>query len=178
MKVQGLFRSGWILLGTCAFLVVGVPFGSARLGAGELSRRSLDSGWEFRAVGDVEKAEARQWHPAQVTGVVQTDLLRTKLIPDPFYRDNEARLQWIGLADWEYRTTFSLDGSTLAREHVDLVFEGLDTFADVYVNDNPVLHSDNMFRHWRIPAKPLLKQGDNTLRVEIEGLGALENPVA
>jgi beta-mannosidase len=53
----------------------------------------------------------------------------------------------------------------IAHEHVDLVFEGLDTFADVYVNDQAVLHTDNMFRRWRLPAKGLLKAGPNTLRV-------------
>jgi beta-mannosidase len=165
MKFNGLFRSGRMSAGACVVLVVALVFGSMRLEAAEPSSRSIDSGWEFHAAGDVEKAEAKDWHPAQVPGVVQTDLLRNQLIPDPFYRDNESRLQWIGLTDWEYRTRLTIDAATLAGEHIDLVFEGLDTFADVYVNEQAVLHTDNMFRHWRIPAKPLLKQGDNTLRV-------------
>jgi beta-mannosidase len=100
-----------------------------------------------------------------VPGVVQTDLLSNKLIADPFYADNESRLQWIGLSDWEYRTTFQVDAETLRREHVDLIFEGLDTFAEVFLNDQPVLNADNMFRRWRISARPLLKPGENTLRV-------------
>src|ERR1700758_4935321 len=128
MKFNGLFRSGRMSAGACVVLVVALVFGSMRLEAAEASSRSIDSGWEFHAAGDVEKAEAKDWHPAQVPGVVQTDLLRNQLIPDPFYRDNESRLQWIGLTDWEYRTTFQVDASTLKREHVDLVFDGLDTF--------------------------------------------------
>ena len=52
-----------------------------------------------------------------------------------------------------------------AHEHLDLVFEGLDTFADVYLNEQAILHADNMFRRWRIPAKALLKPGSNTLRI-------------
>jgi len=75
---------------------------------------------------------------AQVPGVVQTDLLNSKLIPDPFDRDNEFHLQWIGLADWEYQTTFQLDAAALAHDHLDLVFDGLDTFADVYLNDQAI----------------------------------------
>ena len=98
-------------------------------------------------------------------GVVQTDLLAAHLIPDPFYGDNESRLQWIGLTDWEYRTTFQVDASTLKREHIDLVFDGLDTFAEVFVNDQQVLTADNMFRRWRVPVRPLLKPGPNTLRI-------------
>ena len=58
-----------------------------------------------------------------------------------------------------------MDAAALAREHIDLVFEGLDTFADVYLNDQAILHADNMFRRWRIPAKAALKPGANTLRI-------------
>src|SRR6195256_4250034 len=132
-------------------------FVASPLRAAELGSRDLDSGWQFRIVGKSDQAaaqaELQQWHPAQVPGVVQTDLLQNRLIEDPFYRDNESRLQWIGASDWEYQTTFQIEAGELAREHVDLVFEGLDTFADVYVNDHAALEADNMFRRWRIAAK-------------------------
>ncbi len=133
--------------------------------ASQPSSRSLDSGWEFRVLGDSGRPELSQWHPAQVPGVVQTDLLRNKLVPEPFYRDNESRLQWIGRLDWEYHTTFDADAATLARRHVDLVFEGLDTFAEVYLNDQLILKADNMFRSWRVPVKANLKSGANNLRI-------------
>ena len=133
--------------------------------AAQAASRILEAKWEFRAASDTDRAQMKEWHPAQVPGVVQTDLLRDGLIPDPFYQDNDTRLQWIGLTDWEYRTTFDADAATLAHDHVDLVFEGLDTYADVYLNDQAVLHCDNMFRRWRVSAKTLLKAGPNTLRV-------------
>jgi beta-mannosidase len=135
------------------------------LEASEPSSRPLDAGWQFRAVANADRSDVKEWHPAQVPGVVQTDLLHSGLIPDPFDRDNEFRLQWIGLADWEYQTSFQVDAAALAHEHLDLVFDGLDTFADVYLNEQAILHADNMFRHWRIPARRLLKPGPNTLRV-------------
>ncbi len=136
--------------------------------ASEPNDRIIDSGWKFRVVassGTADHAGIQDWHAAQVPGVVQTDLLQNKLIPDPFYQDNEARLQWISLADWEYQTSFDVDAATLAHEHVDLVFDGLDTFADVYLNDKQVLAADNMFRRWRVDAKSALKVGSNTLRI-------------
>jgi beta-mannosidase len=154
----------FILLSFCCF-------SSSRVKADESSSRALNSDWQFRAIGTVDASananlsDIKQWHPAQVPGVVHTDLLKNGLIPDPFDRDNEYRLQWIGLTDWEYQTVFQADAASLAHDHVDLVFEGLDTFADVYLNDQPILHADNMFRHWRIAAKPLLKPGPNTLRI-------------
>lgn len=133
--------------------------------AAEPASRTLDSGWQFRASGNVDRDELKQWRLAQVPGVIHTDLLRHNLIPDPFDRDNEFHLQWVGLADWEYQTSFDLSTSELAREHLDLIFEGLDTFADVYLNDQPILQADNMFRRWRVPAKGLLKPGSNSLRI-------------
>jgi beta-mannosidase len=142
------------------FLLVALP-----LQADQFSAQSLTSNWQFRAIGNSDNSDAKQWHPAQVPGVVQTDLLNNHLIPDPFDRDNEFRLQWIGLTDWEYQTVFQADATTLGHDHVDLVFDGLDTFADVYLNDQPILHANNMFRHWRISVQSLLKPGPNTLRI-------------
>jgi len=119
----------------------------------------IDSGWQFREVGKTE------WYNATVPGCVHTDLLANKLIDDPFYRDNEKKQQWIDKKDWEYRTTFKVTAQTLARENVELVFEGLDTYAGVYLNEQVVLKADNMFRTWRVNAKPALKTGENTLRI-------------
>jgi beta-mannosidase len=119
----------------------------------------LDSGWTFRQVGKDE------WHKAKVPGSVHTDLLANKLIEDPFYRDNEPKLQWVGKTGWEYRTTFDVPAALLARRNVELIFEGLDTYATVFLNERQVLEADNMFRTWRVDARQNLKAGANTLRV-------------
>jgi beta-mannosidase len=119
----------------------------------------LDAGWRFREAGKGE------WHPASVPGCVHTDLLADRLIEDPFYRDNEQKLQWIGKTDWEYETTFTAPPSVLKRRNVELVFEGLDTYADVFLNGQLLLRADNMFRTWRVDCKAALRPGENTLRV-------------
>ena len=137
------------------------------------NKRSLNSGWEFHQLlsGPVVQAatpspnDASQWHPAVVPGCVHLDLLRNKLIPDPFYRDNEAKLQWIENADWEYRTTVQATPALLAQKNIELVFEGLDAYAKVYLNDKLILTADNMFREWRVSVKSDLKPGANSLRV-------------
>jgi len=126
---------------------------------------NLNSGWRFRVLATENQELTREWLPATVPGVVQTDLLANKLIPDPFYRDNESRLQWIGLSDWEYGTSFEASAALLGRAHVELVFAGLDTYAEVFLNDQPVLTADNMFREWRVDIKSYLKSGQNSLRV-------------
>jgi beta-mannosidase len=126
----------------------------------------LNTGWQFRL------AEAKpgapidtNWRPAKVPGDVHLDLIANKLISDPFYRDNEAKLQWIGQQAWEYQTTIEATRAMLARKHIDLVFAGLDTYAQVYLNDHLLLTADNMFRQWQADAKPYLKSGPNQLRI-------------
>lgn len=144
--------------------------------AASLATQSLDAGWQFRlAPGDRHAAEhpqAAQWLPATVPGTVQTDLMTARLAADPYAGDNEAKIQWVGLADWQYRSSFTVDAATLARRHVELVFDGLDTFADVTLNGHKLLAADNMFRRWRIPAKAWLHAGANTLEV------TLHSPIA
>ena len=126
---------------------------------------ALDHGWQFRQItAGVEQGES-DWLPATVPGDVHLDLLANKKIPDPFFRDNEAKLQWIELVSWEYRLSFDVTPALLARSNVDLVFDGLDAAAEVSVNGAKVLSADNSFRVWRVPAKAHLHAGKNLLRV-------------
>lgn len=156
------------LMGSLLVLLMAAPLPGI---AATLATQSLDAGWQFRlAPGDSHAAahpQAAQWLPATVPGTVQTDLMAAKLVPDPYWRDDEAKIQWVGLADWQYRTQFNVDAATLARGHVDLVFDGLDTFADVILNGHKLLAADNMFRRWRVPAKARLHAGANTLEVRL-----------
>ena len=122
-------------------------------------RKMLHEDWQFR------QARLTNWYPATVPGVVHTDLLENGIIEDPFFRLNERGLQWIDKEDWEYKTQFVADGELLAQSHVEMVFEGLDTYADVYLNDTKLLSADNMFRSWRVDVKSFLQEGENTLRV-------------
>lgn len=136
---------------------------AAHAQSGTVQKIPLTSGWEFRQDGD---STAAKWLPAQVPGDVHLDLLRNKLIDDPYYRDNEAKLQWIENADWTYHTTVHADAALLRRQHLELVFEGLDTTASVSLNGKLILSADNMFRRWRIDVKPYLHAGENELRIE------------
>jgi len=145
-------RPAWIVL--AAWLVSGVASAST------LATTDLSSGWRFDVDGT--------WQRATVPGAVQTDLLALGRVGDPFWRDNEAGLQWIGLRDWDYRLDFDVDRATLARDHVDIVFDGLDTFAEVRLNDQKLLAADNMFRRWRLPVRNLLRARGNTLQVHFQ----------
>ena len=122
-------------------------------------RQHLHDDWQFR------QARLNNWYPATVPGTVHTDLMANRIIEDPYFRLNERSVQWVDKEDWIYETHFEADAGLLARERIELVFEGLDTYADVYLNDEKVLAADNMFRRWRTEVKRLLRPGENTLKV-------------
>lgn len=124
----------------------------------EVIKTELTGEWQFR------QADSSQWHPATVPGTVHTDLLANHLIDDPFYQLNEKQQQWIDKVDWEYQTSFPLNEDILRKQHIELIFEGLDTYANVYLNDTLILSADNMFRTWKVDCKPILKK-ENTLRI-------------
>lgn len=111
---------------------------------------------------------AENWQPAQLHGCVHLDLLRNGRIPDPFFGLNEADVQWIGETDWLYEMTFRLSADQLTQPHLDLCFEGLDTFAEVYVNGAHVLSGQNMFVPQRVAIKAHVREGENRIAVRFE----------
>ncbi|WP_255595194.1 glycoside hydrolase family 2 protein [Lysobacter sp. BMK333-48F3] len=160
--------SSWRTLAAIALMLLAVA-SAWTAQAAPLASRELHAGWQFRLLpGDPEAAahrDATDWHAAQVPGHVHTDLLAAGLIVDPYVGAPEAQLQWIGLAGWEYRTRFDLDRATLARARNELVFDGLDTFATVYLNGRELLRADNTFRTWRAPVDGRLRERSNELRI-------------
>ena len=161
-------RAVIVAVACCALTAVGTFAGRAAYAQSDRSQNSaliLDHGWQFRQLTTTMQDAESGWKPATVPGDVHLDLLANKTISDPFYRDEEAKLQWIENASWEYRVSFDATPQLLARSNVDLVFDGLDAAAQVYLNGTQVLNADNMFRVWRIPVKGRLHAGHNLLRV-------------
>ncbi|MEN4041708.1 MAG: glycoside hydrolase family 2 protein, partial [Anaerolineaceae bacterium] len=106
--------------------------------------------------------------PAQVPGCAQTDLLALGKIPDPFVSDHELRVLWVAESDWIYRRIFDVDADMLASDQVHLVCDGLNTFASVTLNGNPIGKAENMFRQYRWDVKPHLKPAGNELVIAFD----------
>ena len=164
MKKAIALGAVWCVLGVAA---MGSGNGAAQA-QGKLAQNEvlkLDRGWQFRQVAAGAQDAETGWLPATVPGDVHLDLLANKKIDDPFFRDNEAKLQWIENESFEYRLNFDASPSLMARSNVDLIFDGLDAVSQVYLNGVQVLAADNMFRIWRVPVKGHLHPGKNLLRV-------------
>lgn len=125
----------------------------------------IDRNWQFKQadkLGDEYRAVS------QFPTNVHLDLMHHNLIPDPFIGKNENDVQWVGEAQWTYKTTFaSPDINTTAK--AILAFDGLDTFATVAMNGKVILETDSMFIPERVDVTSHLSQsGDNELVITFD----------
>lgn len=121
--------------------------------------QDLGSGWKFR------QYNIGEWLDASVPGTVHTDLMEHGFIPDPFFRTNEQEVQWVDKVNWEYETVFSPDRAVLESSNQQFIFYGLDTYADISLNGEPIASTDNMFRTWKVDVTGKLKEGENKLNI-------------
>ena len=134
------------------------------------TRRELDAQWRVREVAnpDISPNALLPWLPAEVPGHVHLDLMRAGVIPDPFVRLNERGVQWIDETDWVYEAAFHLDEPMPPTTY--LLFNGLDTVAEIKLNGELIGTSDNMLIAHEFPVGQNLRsgdgaEGDNSLRI-------------
>lgn len=132
---------------------------------------SLNGSWKFRAKNSRARLKGRL--KGQVPGTVHKDLLATGKIGDPFYRDNEKHLQWIGETNWIYTRKFQVRNKLLEHPRVLLRCKGLDTVAIVRLNGKKIASTANMHRTWEWDIKELLKPGYNLIEIEFEAAGKI-----
>jgi len=125
-------------------------------------RQSLNGAWRLSGTGPSgENIEVA----ASVPGVVHWDLQRAGVIKDPFIADNETSVQWVALRDWTYRRSFRVFEATANSPHLDLVFEGLDTFAEISLNGERLGRTENMFVPHRFDVASRIHPGRNELEI-------------
>ncbi|MBU2493788.1 MAG: hypothetical protein KJ571_14260 [Bacteroidetes bacterium] len=120
---------------------------------------ALDS--DYNSENKTNKVSKGKWYKAFVPGTVHTDLLQNNLIDDPFYSDNELKYEWIAECNWIYKTEFRLNDS----KKYNLVINGLDTFADIFLNNKKIYSCNNMFLSYKIDIEKHLIKGKNELKI-------------
>lgn len=130
-------------------------------------RLKLNTGWQFLQSGETH------WMPATVPGTVQSDLINLKKIQDPLIGTNEDSVQWVSERNWVYKKNFTVPKSFLGRKKNYLQFEGLDTYASVYLNDSLILTANNAFRNWEVDVSNRIKE-NNELLVQFKNTDSAE----
>lgn len=146
------------LLSFSSLMAASSPPPRLRLQAG--SKHELKH-WSLSAVGDSAQ------YAVQAPSVVQAELIKYGKLPDPYYRNNEPLVQWVSEQDWVYTTEFELEAEALHTPHMHHILEceGLDTYADIYVNGQHITHTDNMFRLYHLDISRALRQGRNRISI-------------
>ena len=103
--------------------------------------------------------------PAQVPGDITIDLYKAGLIEDPYYGMNYVENTWVARTDFTYETELDVTEEMLANPSIELVFDGVDVYSDVYVNGKLVGSTENMFLQYRFEIKDFLKVGKNVVNV-------------
>lgn len=141
---------------------------------GALARAEQLSGeWHYRQVAEADSKVEHDWKPVDPKAVARGRFsIHRQLVadgmPDPYRDANEKDAAWVHeKADWEIGTRFTIDSIVRTRRHIELNFEQLDTFAEVYLNGKQVLEADNAFRSWTVPIQSELKPGANELLVRL-----------
>ncbi len=137
----------------------------------------MNGQWKFKGFADCNGEESGAhkidyddsgWLPGEVPGTVQSDLLANKVISDPFKDLNETKVKWVPQQEWWYRKKIGLSPEILKHQMVELVFDGLDTFAAVWVNGVKIGIANNMFIPWRFNITKAIKSGINVIAIQFK----------
>ncbi|MCR5596516.1 MAG: glycoside hydrolase family 2 protein [Lachnospiraceae bacterium] len=131
-----------------------------------MKKQSISNNWTMRIIGE-NVYGMDQEIPVSIPGSVYSAMLEGGYMPDPFYRDNELEALKLMDNDFEFKATFELTWEELASEYCTIRFEGIDTIADIYLNDVLIGCANNMHRSWDFDIHLFGRIGENVLRVVI-----------
>ena len=125
-----------------------------------MDRIHLNGLWQGHCLN--ENGETEFSFSGNVPGCVHTDLMGTKIPTDLYYRDHAEKCQWIETKDWQYARSFQMEQ---LPSQCQLVFDGLDTYAEIHLNGKFLGSTQNMFIRHSFDVSKLLRQGENQLCV-------------
>jgi beta-mannosidase len=106
--------------------------------------------------------------PATVPGNVEIDLLASGKIKDPEIGNNIYDLRKFEAYQWWYHRTFSKPEFS-SGERVEIVFEGIDCFSTIWINNKLIGNTDNMLIDHRFDITDLLNpSGENSIYILIK----------
>lgn len=104
----------------------------------------IAGGWELAKADDVIKClgdifsldyGTGSWYDATVPGTVLTTLVQQGVYPDPFFGVNNLAIpDDLCRKEWWYRAEVTLPDEVLARPELELLFNGINYRADVWMN--------------------------------------------
>ncbi len=116
--------------------------------------------WKYRHLN------AEKWKRTPIPHNLVYSLQNDTLVKKIYFGKSVQKNKWIEDSLWEFQTVFYLNNSSAKKEKINLIFEGLDTHAEVYLNDSILFYADNMFKKWKIDCKDRLDVGKNMIYIK------------
>ncbi len=137
-----------------------------------MATHALDGPWTLRLWGRPRGAvpQVRQLLkgvPARVPGTVHVALQQAGIVADPFQGREELAQQWIDEQDWVLEREVVLAPEDCACARRQLLFDGIDTIAEVRWDARTLARSANMFRAVACELPADVRPGRHRLRVII-----------
>ena len=124
-------------------------------------KRELKESFEIRVAG------TEDWYSMTVPGSAMDTLVKAGVLPDPYYGENEYQVREFFRNDFDIRGHFTVSPEEFKAGHMLLVFNGIDTVADLYLNGHKLGHTENMHRRFTFDIKKYAKEGDNLLEIHL-----------
>lgn len=121
--------------------------------------KTLNGEWLFK------QTNKNEWKTAAVPGCNFLDLMNNGDIPDPFTGINEAKVDWVGKNDWEYKKSFTITEDELLFNDIFLNCKMLDTICDVFINSRLLFKGNNCFKAYSKSIKDFIKPGENEIHI-------------
>lgn len=122
------------------------------------NRLDLNGIWNLESPGWEKPVKA------QVPGSVLAEMLENGMAEDPYWRTNEYKVRELFRQDYSYSRSFTVPSQILEADEILLVFEGIDTVGDIYLNGELLGKVKDMHRTWRFDVKGRVKE-ENELKV-------------
>ncbi|MGA2915173.1 MAG: sugar-binding domain-containing protein [Sedimentisphaerales bacterium] len=132
----------------------------------------LTGKWQFKeyppSARRMRDLDAENWLDCSVPSSIYTCLVDAGLINLSDLNSNPKNFLWPSEKIWIFQKFFDASDELIESDKIELVFDGLDTFCQIWLNDKLIAKTDNMFCAYRFDVKPLLKKKNNRLLVKCE----------
>jgi beta-mannosidase len=139
-----------------------------------MTRKSLDltGEWQFKEfpilARRMRELESTGWHDCNVPGSIFNSLIQARLIDEAELYASPEKFTYISEKPWVYKKIFDVPEEILQADRIELVFDGLDTLTNIWLNEKLIAKTSNMFIPHRFDVTKLLKAKANSLVVKFE----------
>ncbi|MEE9370979.1 MAG: sugar-binding domain-containing protein [Sedimentisphaerales bacterium] len=139
-----------------------------------MPKTSLDltGKWQFKEyplqARRMRNLDSADWLQTSVPCSIFNSLIEAGQIQRFELNTHPENFSWVSEKPWIYRKIFDVPAKLLNCDQVDLVFDGLDTIASIWLNGKLIGKANNMFIPFRFDVTQTLKLRNNSLLVKFE----------